>query len=77
MSDNEKKQATCWLTGKFEVGDIVTRGGDDRQKILILDTNGYDMTEVECIREPLGWSRGPHEDVADRRSRYRCCLRGG
>lgn len=54
MSGNEKKQATCWMTGtKFEVGDIVTRGGNDRQKIL--DTNGYGMIEVECIKEPLGW----------------------
>lgn len=52
MSKHEKKQATCWMTGtKFEVGDIVTRGGDDLQKIL--DTNGYDMIEVECVKEPL------------------------
>jgi hypothetical protein len=59
MSKNEKKQAVCWMTGtKFEIGDIVTRGGDDRQKIIDIGDVG-DMIEVECIKEPLGY---PNED---------------
>ena len=55
MSENGKKQATCWITGtKFEIGDVVTRGGDDRQKIIDIGDVG-DMIEVECVKEPLGW----------------------
>lgn len=54
MNDAPKKQAKCWLTGTtFEIGDIVTRGGDDRQRIIDVNDAG-DLIEVECIKEPLG-----------------------
>lgn len=38
----------------FQVGDVVTRGGDDRQKILEINQAG-DLIHVECIKEPMGF----------------------
>jgi hypothetical protein len=39
---------------KFQVGDVVTRAGDDRQKILEINDGG-DLIHVECIKEPMGF----------------------
>lgn len=39
---------------KFRVGDIVTRDGTDRQRIIEINDAG-DLIHVECIRAPLGW----------------------
>lgn len=49
----------------FKVGDIVTRHGDDRQRILSTNAKegqpgSGDLIECECIREPDLW--GPDED---------------
>jgi hypothetical protein len=39
----------------FQVGEIVTRGGDDRQRVLEVDEDGFCIT-VQCIRAPAsGW----------------------
>lgn len=38
-----------WKT--FRVGDVVSRDGSDRQRILKINEAG-DLIEVECIREP-------------------------
>ncbi|HXH52518.1 MAG TPA: hypothetical protein VNH53_03690 [Sphingomicrobium sp.] len=35
---------------EFEVGDVVTRMGDDRQ--LVLSVGGYNDITVECFVEP-------------------------
>lgn len=37
---------------EFQVGDIVTRDGTDRQKVIAVDG---DLIEVKCVKEPLGW----------------------
>lgn len=42
----------------FQVGDVVTRSGDDRQRVLEINEAG-DLIHVECIKEPLGF---PNED---------------
>lgn len=50
-----KRQALDWITGtKFEIGDIVTRDGSDRQRVLDIGEHGDQML-VECIRAPLGY----------------------
>ncbi|MFZ5744450.1 MAG: hypothetical protein ACOY7T_08230 [Pseudomonadota bacterium] len=38
----------------FKPGDIVTRDGTDRQKVLEINDAG-DLMLVECISEPLGY----------------------
>jgi hypothetical protein len=40
---------------KFQVGDIVTRDGTDRQRVLEIDD---DLITVECIREPVTYEPG-------------------
>jgi hypothetical protein len=45
-----------YVTPHFRVGDIVTRGGTDRHRVI--STNGDDecapdMIEIECIKEPV------------------------
>lgn len=50
------------LPGKFEPGDIVTRGGDDLQRVLDVDEEGFCMTVV-CIRAPAsGWCKVGEEE---------------
>ena len=39
---------------KFQTGDIVTRDGSDRQRILEVSECG-DLIHVECVKEPIGW----------------------
>ncbi|MDO9442562.1 MAG: hypothetical protein Q7T73_16875, partial [Beijerinckiaceae bacterium] len=40
----------------FKVGDIVTRDGTDRQRVVETDGDTPPTTiTVECIKEPLGW----------------------
>jgi hypothetical protein len=44
--------ARSWLSGEvFEVGDLVTRDGSDRQRVIWA---GDDLIEVECIVAPAG-----------------------
>lgn len=38
----------------FQVGDIVTRDGTDRQRVIEAN-EGYGNITVECIKEPLGF----------------------
>lgn len=38
----------------FQVGDVVTRDGTDRHKVLEINDAG-DLMHVECIKEPLGY----------------------
>lgn len=38
----------------FKAGDIVTRDGTDRHRIMEIDDHFGNML-VECIKEPLGW----------------------
>jgi hypothetical protein len=54
------------LTG-FEVGDIVTRDGTDRQRVIEVDDDGMCM-EVECIQAPAPYSEGekPWCEVGER-----------
>jgi hypothetical protein len=43
------EEAVCWMTGtRFQVGDIVTRGGDDRQRIVGI-CDGGDMIDLVVI----------------------------
>lgn len=46
----------------FKVGDIVSRDGSDRQKVIEVNEFPPDMIHVECIREP----REPWCEVGDR-----------
>jgi hypothetical protein len=49
------RQALDWITGtKFEIGDIVTRSGDDLHRVIEIGGDGSNVL-VECIRAPLGW----------------------
>lgn len=51
---NEKKLALDWITGtQFEIGDIVTRVGDDLHRIIDINDAG-DLMLVECIRRDRG-----------------------
>lgn len=45
-----------WMN--FKVGDVVSRDGTDRQRILEINGGG-DLIHVECVKEPLG---APNED---------------
>jgi hypothetical protein len=48
-------KAKNWMTGEeFSVGDVVTRGHGDLQRIIDINSAG-DLIVVECIREPIGW----------------------
>ncbi|MBY5329570.1 hypothetical protein [Rhizobium leguminosarum] len=50
-----QKTALDWITGtRFEIGDIVTRSGDDLQRVIDIDDDGSSML-VECIRAPQGY----------------------
>lgn len=55
----------------FRVGDIVTRGGDDRQRILDVREGGQ-MITVRCIKAPAsGWCElGEEESNLARRYQY-------
>ncbi|NKJ77741.1 hypothetical protein [Rhizobium leguminosarum] len=49
------KEALDWMTGtRFQVGDIVTRDGTDRQRIVEIGEHS-DIMLVECIKAPLGY----------------------
>lgn len=42
---------------RFKVGDLVTRGGDDVQRVLDVGEDGY-WLKVECIKAPAsGWCK--------------------
>jgi hypothetical protein len=58
-------------SGKFKVGDIVTRGGDDLQRITEIDDEGYSLAVV-CIKAPAsGWcALGDREDNLVRRYEF-------
>lgn len=48
--------------GKFKVGDVVTRAGDDRQRITEIDDEGFCLTVV-CIKAPAdGWCKVGDEE---------------
>lgn len=42
------------MTIPFKPGDIVTRDGTDRQRVIEINDAG-DLMLVECIKAPLGW----------------------
>lgn len=51
----QPKEALDWMTGtRFQVGDIVTRDGTDRQRVIEINDAG-DLMLVECIKAPLGY----------------------
>lgn len=55
----------------FRVGDIVTRDGTDRQRIIKID-HGWGSLTVECITAPAtGWMKvGEREENLIRRYSY-------
>ena len=50
-----QKSALDWITGtRFAIGDLVTRMGDDLQRVLDINEVG-DLMLVECVRAPQGY----------------------
>lgn len=47
---------------KFAIGDIVSRDGTDRQRVIYIDDEGYAMTVV-CTKAPeSGWCKVGDEE---------------
>lgn len=59
------------MQGMFQVGDIVTRAGDDRQRVLEVDEDGHCITVVCTVAPASGWCKvGDEERNLSRRYEY-------
>jgi hypothetical protein len=59
---HRQSEPTSTVTDRFKIGDIVTRDGTDRQRIISTDADSPeddpDLIEVECIQDPqYPWCR--------------------